>query len=317
MSQRCCYEKYQLVAKINQPNPECIFGNVFISIHKLFYMKNFLAVFDGYKISKSTMDYSIQLTQAANAHLVGVFLDEFIYRSYSAFKVMTTNKNYDAVLKEWDEKDKKKRDAAVLQFQKACEKANISFSIHRDQSIAMQELKHESMFADLIIINEYETFTQFKEKPPTRFIKELLGDVQCPVLVVPNSFKPIDKIVLLYDGAPSAVYAVKMFSYLFGNLEDLPVEVYTVKEELKADLHLPDNKLMREFIKWHFPKATITVAKGNAEEKIQGHLRHRKENELVVLGAYKRGELARWFKISMADILMKELDTPLFIAHNQ
>ena len=278
-------------------------------------MKKFLAVFDGYKMSKSTLDYAIQLTQAANAHLAGVFLDEFLYRTYKVSKVIKTYENYEAIMKNLDEKDKVKRDEAVMQFQKACEKSKITFSVHRDKSIALQELKHESMFADLIIINEYETFTKYKEEPPTRFMKDLLGDVQCPVLVVPNAFKPVDKIVLLYDGGPSALYAVKMFSYLFGNFQDLPVEVYTVNDQME-NLRLPDNKLMREFIKRHFPKATYSVAKGNAEELILGYLRNRKENELIVLGAYRRSELSRWFKTSMADTLMIELDTPLFIAHN-
>lgn len=278
-------------------------------------MKKFLAVFDGYKMSKSTLDYAIQLTQAANAHLAGVFLDEFLYRTYKVSKVIKTYEDYEAIMKKLDEKDKVKRDEAVMQFQKACEKSKITFSVHRDKSIALQELKHESMFADLIIINEYETFTKYKEEPPTRFMKDLLGDVQCPVLVVPNAFKPVDKIVLLYDGGPSALYAVKMFSYLFGNFQDLPVEVYTVNDQME-NLRLPDNKLMREFIKRHFPKATYSVAKGNAEELILGYLRNRKENELIVLGAYRRSELSRWFKTSMADTLMKELDTPLFIAHN-
>ena len=279
-------------------------------------MKKFLAVFDGYKMSKSTLDYAIQMAQVTKAHLVGVFLDEFIYRTYSVTKIIKTYEDYDSVIKKLDAKDKVKRDNAAIQFQKACEKAKITFSIHRDKSIALQELKHESMFADLIIINEYETFTKYKEQLPTRFIKDLLGDVQCPVLVVPNAFKQVDKIVLLYDGGPSALYAVKMFSYLFGNFQDLPVEVYTVNDRME-NLRLPDNKLMREFIKSHFPKATYTVAKGNAEEQILGYLCNRKENELVVLGAYRRSELSRWFKTSMADILMRELYTPLFIAHNQ
>jgi len=48
-----------------------------------------------------------------------------------------------------------------------------------------------------------------------------------------------------------------------------------------------------------------------------GYLRNHKENELVVLGAYRRSEMSRWFKNSMADILMRELNTTLFIAHNQ
>jgi hypothetical protein len=278
-------------------------------------MKKFLAVFDGYKISKSTMAYAVELSTTANAHLVGVFLDEFIYHSYNPVAIYKTYEKPEEVIKQLDEKDKMKRDDAVLQFQKTCEKAKINFSIHRDRSIALQELKLESMFADLIIINEHEKFTQVEEKLPSRFMKELLADVQCPVLVVPENYKPIDKIVLLYDGEPSSVYAVKMFSYLLNPFKGVPVEVFTVNN-WKTDLHLPDNKLMREFIKRHFPEATYTVTKGDAEEQILGFLNNHKENELVVLGAYRRREISRWFKTSMADILMKELDTPLFIAHN-
>ena len=74
---------------------------------------------------------------------------------------------------------------------------------------------------------------------------------------------------------------------------------------------------MREFIKRHFPTAEYHVEKGIAEQTIVGHLVNRSENELVVLGAYQRSELSRLFKTSMADILMKEVDTPLFIAHNK
>ncbi len=280
-------------------------------------MKKFVAVFDGYKMSDSTMNYAIQLTRAENAHLVGVFLDDFIYRSYNVYNVLTGNENYQSVIKELDATDQKKRDAATVQFQQACENAGIQFSIHRDKSIALQELKQESMFADLVIINEYETFSNKKEQPPTRFIRELLSGVQCPVLVVPEAFKPVDKIVLLYDGKPSSLYAIKMFSYLFGSLHQVPVEVFTVNDNAPGSPRLPDNKLMKEFIKRHFPKAQYIIAKGEAEEFIIDHLKKHKENELVVLGAYQRSEPSRWFKSSMADVLMKKLDTPLFIAHHK
>ena len=82
------------------------------------------------------------------------------------------------------------------------------------------------------------------------------------------------------------------------------------------NLHVPDNKLMREFIKRHFPKATFTVIKGDPEEEILQYLEGHRENELVVLGAYRRSEVSRWFKSSMADKLMQDTDTPLFIAHS-
>ena len=280
-------------------------------------MKKFLAVFDGYKMSQSTLQYAIQLTKFTDAHLVGVFLDDFIYHSYNAYEVMTTYKNYEEVFKKLNAKDEEKREKAALEFQEMCEKRGVRFSIHKNKNIAIQEVKRESMFADLIIINGAETFTKYKETLPTRFMKDLLGDVQCPVLVVPSAFKPIDKIILLYDGAPAALHAIKMFSYVLGNPQNLPVEVFTVKEQKNRDLQLPDSKLMREFIKRHFPKATFTVAKGDAEMEISYYLRNHSGNELVVLGAYQRSEISRWFKRSMADLLMKELNMPLFIAHNK
>ena len=61
-----------------------------------------------------------------------------------------------------------KRDEAASRFQQACNKAGIPFSVHRDKNIALRDLKHESMFADLVIINKHETFTRFREEPPTR-----------------------------------------------------------------------------------------------------------------------------------------------------
>jgi nucleotide-binding universal stress UspA family protein len=171
--------------------------------------KKFLVVFDGFKFSESALEYAIQLSKEADAFLVGVFLDEFIYRTYSVSQILTSYKNAEELIKELDEKDKEKREESVKKFERACAETNINYSFHRNTGIAIQELKQESIFADLIVINDSETFNRFVEGTPTRFIKELLADVQCPVLIVPDKFKPIDKITLLYDGAPSSVFAIK------------------------------------------------------------------------------------------------------------
>ena len=81
-------------------------------------------------------------------------------------------------------------------------------------------------------------------------------------------------------------------------------------------MHLPDNKLMKEFMKRHYPKTKYTVMKGWAEDEIVKHLKQTSENAPVVMGAYRRGTVSRWFRESMADALMKEVKLPLFIAHN-
>ena len=279
-------------------------------------MRKFIAALDGYKLSSSTLAYAREFTKIADAHLVGLFLDDFIYRTYNVGKIYKTSGSPEKTIKELDEKDKQKRDAAVSKFQQSCAKADISFSVHRTKRFALQELKHESIFADLLIVNKKESFNRYEEKSPTYFMKDLLGDVQCPVLVTPGNYAPVKKIILLYDGSPSSVYAVRMFSYTFGSFGNLPVEVFTVKEPMGGN-HLPEGKLMKEFVKRHFPEVIFRIAQGTPEKQILEYLQQNGENSIVVTGAYRRSEISRWFKASMADMLMKELELPIFIAHNK
>ena len=192
----------------------------------------------------------------------------------------------------------------------------MSYSVHHDRDTAIHELLHESIYADLLIVNSSETLTAYTEKIPSEFIGDLLSHVQCPVLIVPQRFKPIEKLVLLYDGEPTSVHAIKMFSYMLASLKQTPTEVISVKDGNQTRI-IPDKKLMKEFMKRHFPNAVYSVFKGLPEMAIVDHLKKQKENSLVILGAYRRSTVSRWFRASMADVLMRDLKLPLFIAHNK
>lgn len=278
-------------------------------------MKKFIAVFDGFKMSESTLKYSIQFAQLSNAHFVGIFIEDFIYHSYNIYNILRTSDKAKQLIDELNEEDKKMRAQAVLECEKACQLAKLNYSIHRDKGLALQELLHESVFADLIIINENDNFKRTSEESPTQFMRQLLRDVQCPVLVVPNIYRPIDKVVLLYDGNPSSVYGIKSFSYILDNVLNVPIEVLTVRDQFMANERLPDNKLMREFMKRHFSSVSYTVKNGNVSQEIIAHFQNFGETVLIVLGSYRRSDFSRKFKTSMADILMKKLGTLLYIAH--
>jgi hypothetical protein len=280
-------------------------------------MKKMLAAFDGLKFSTGTRDYAISLAKENDGHLVGLFLEDLAYHSYRIYDLVTEEGGgLDTRRKRLDKKDSKIRATAVANFENSCKKAGIAYSIHKDRNIAIQELLRESIYADLIIIDGNETLSHHPENLPTTFIRHLLQDVQCPVLIVPNKYKPVDQLILLFDGEPSSVHAIKMMSYTLPSLITLPVEVVTVRTS-DQEIHLPDNKLMTEFMKRHFPSATYTPLKGLAETEILKYLKKQKGHPMVVLGAYRRGKVSRWFRASMADILMKEVNFPFFIAHNK
>jgi nucleotide-binding universal stress UspA family protein len=279
-------------------------------------MKKIIAVFDGLKFSKSTRDYAIQIAKENNAHLVGVFLDDPYYQSYKVYDLIGEEGGISPEKqKAFLAADAKTRDEAVAGFEAACRKAGLPYTVRRNKEIATQGLLQESLYADMVVISGYETFTNRNEQAPTGFVRDILSAVQCPVLVVPAHYKPFSKLILLFNGEPSSVHAIKMFSYMLPALKEHPTKVLSVKP-MSQSLHLPDNKLMKEFMKRHFPKAAYKVMKGIPETEIVNFLKQEKQSPLVVLGAYQRGMVSRWFRPSMADVLIKELKLPVFIAHN-
>lgn len=277
-------------------------------------MKKIIAAIDGLKFSDSATKYAVQIAKEMNAHLVGVFLDDATYTSYKIYDVVVKEGASQARLNQYEHDDAEKRKGSADRFESACSDAGISYSIHHDHNIALRELLHESVYADLLIIDSHETLTHHEEKQPTRFIRDLLADVQCPVLLVPHKYKPVESIELLYDGKPSSVYAIKMFSYLLSVFSNLNIELISVKN-IEQNLHLADSRLLKELLKRHFPKISYRVVKGFAEDEIIKYVKSVGPNVLVVLGAYQRGKVSRWFHESMADTLLKEIKSPLFIAH--
>jgi nucleotide-binding universal stress UspA family protein len=280
-------------------------------------MKKFIAAFDGLSFRESTMDYAIYLARHTDAHLVGVFLEDFTRRSYGPMEIANyAGEEVDRRMQDLDESDRESRRESIAQFQAACKTSGIRFSVHRDKNVAMQELLQESIYADLLIINATDSMTRYHEPAPTRFIRELLNDVQCPVVLVPDTYHVVNNIIFLYDGAPSSVHAIRTFSYLFGDLEGMATEVVTVKKEEESIL-LPDSRLIQEFILQHFPEVAVVVLKGDAEVELPAYLKTTKTHPMIVMGAYQRNKLSRLFKPSMADNLVRQVEAPLFIAHQK
>ena len=280
-------------------------------------MHKFIAAIDGLKYSDSTTGYAVQLAKAAGATLAGVFLEDKAYHSYKIYELLDDDGHVSETRRATlEEKDISARAMAVKHFEKACRREGINFIIHHDEKRAIHELLHESLYADLLIIDKKETLTHYDEKVPTNFVHHLLERVSCPVLVVPSVYTPFEKLVLLYDGGPSSVYAIKMFSYMFPQVKALPTEVITVQEH-GDKTGLPDSRLMKEFMRRHFPLAGYTLLKGMPDIAITQHLTRQKQRAIVVAGAYQRSNVSRWFKASLGDTLLQELDAPLFIAHSK
>ncbi len=279
-------------------------------------MNKIIVALDSLRPSEPAVSYAMDLCKSMDAHLVAVFLDDFSNTSYKSHQILhsqyrISEETYIASIQE----DNQTREEAVSHFKEMAGNENLKYTIHHDRNISLIELISESNYADLLIIENKETMAFYAENPPTHFLKHLLQEIHCPVLVVPGEYRKINKILFLYDGEPWSATAIKMFSYLFPVYTEIQVEVLTVKST-KREQHDLNNHLLKEYMKSHFPHTIYTVLNGLADVEIINYLKCKHENELIVLGSYHRGSLSRLVRPSIVETLIQEIKTPLFIDNN-
>ncbi|MBV8255584.1 MAG: universal stress protein [Chitinophaga sp.] len=282
-------------------------------------MQRITAVFDSLKLSDSTLHYALMIAKKQEAQLIGVMPDDPAYDSYSIYQLYKAGAGENTLL-EMEQADRNTRMAAMFRVEKSCQERGIPCKIHNEKNYSLTAVLEESIYTDLMIIDEKETFCRYDMSVPSHFIRDLLSDVQCPVLLVPHDvtasplFPEIDKVVILYDGGPSSMYAVKVFNYLFPAFHELPIVVLSVNQ---WDKPIGAAKLVKEYINDYFPNAEHKIISGHPEEKIVGYLELQEKGTMVVLGAYSRSRVSRWFHESMADILLDNLSIPILVAHNK
>jgi nucleotide-binding universal stress UspA family protein len=278
-------------------------------------MKKISAAFDGLRFSESTLAHSIALAKASKAVLSGVFLESFLYHSYNLEDVIEKDGITKGNVKRHMREDKKVRENCAKIFETACKAAKLKYALHRDIGLTILEVVRESIYSDLLLINNEDTFSTMKQLKPSLFICELLSEVKCPLLVVPTTYHKIERVVILYDGRPRAVTAIKMFHHLFPHMKDLPIEVLFVSA---ADYHRqrPDQELMDEFINCHYPQATSIELRGDHKVLILNHLEKTDPDTLIVMGANQRSRVSRLFTPSLVEKVLEKIDLPVFIVNS-
>jgi nucleotide-binding universal stress UspA family protein len=120
-------------------------------------------------------------------------------------------------------------------------------------------------------------------------------------------------VFLCYDGSPSSVYAAKMFSYIFPNLEDMKTTIVTVNN--KPSNHIKEAYNFKDLLRTHFGEVEYQILHGQAETELVTFLQAHGENSIVVMGAYGRTSLSRLFHQSISNKIIQEVNVPVFITH--
>ena len=275
-------------------------------------MEKILLAIDASYVNINTLDFACYMASLTRSKLTGVFLENTLEDMAPAGGLAYGDPFTGMVLTGIEQKRSMCADNIAI-FKETCVKKNISYNIHHDRNIPLREIIKESRFADLLILDAKTSFITNGEEAPTGFVKKVLMAAECPVIVAPECFTGIDEIVFAYDGSPSAVFAIKQFTYLFPGLDEKKVTLLQINE---FESHAVEERhQITEWLKSHYSVINIVTLNGRLKSALFGYLMG-KTNLMVVMGAFGRSAVSHFFKSSSAEPVIKAINLPVFIAHH-
>lgn len=204
-------------------------------------------------------------------------------------------------------------DGNIEDFKHRCDARGIRYRVHRElYKEALPTLRLESRFADILFMCSQDYYNSLSNTIPSEYMRDILHDVECPVLLVPEQAHYPESIVLAYDGSRSAAYAIRSFANLCPQWTKLPAYlVYTTRD---TPDEIPFQEYAMELAHAHFPQLSTYRLTGENGDDFSAWLSQRK-NPVLVTGAFGRSGLSQLFRHSFAAAVVADKKIPVFIAH--
>jgi hypothetical protein len=191
-------------------------------------------------------------------------------------------------------------------FKDACVQAGLPHSFEIDEPVSIKHLLDLSLFSDLIMANASSNSDEYT-------IKDILVGAHAPVLLVSPASVAAENLILCYDGKPSSIYAIKMFSYLFPEWANLPTKLVHVSSTTNTPL--PYESHFQSWLNQHFGLLEKVILQGDTQEQIVNLIHPNSQASIVVMGSFGENTLSRIFHKSLSNAVLLQTNASLFITH--
>ena len=268
---------------------------------------------DSLNLDENAVQFATYLARLTDSNLTAIFLQDLVREDAVVLPLGEDGSSGEVIMirESADDQDSVElRDENIQLFRELVREAGIPASVYLDNGDPARGIIAESRYADLLVIDPATSFSALYDGPPTRFVKDILQEANCPVVISPKSFEDIDNIIFCYDGSKSSLFAMKQFSYLFPELRSKRAKVI----DLVTGEFAGDKEGVTEWLKYHYDDAEWIAAEPEVTDALFNYLL-RKKNDFVVMGAYGRGLLASFFEEDFEEGTTRTTTLPIFVAH--
>jgi nucleotide-binding universal stress UspA family protein len=278
-------------------------------------IKTILVCIDGSKYSSSALDLSLWLSKALNGqiHALSIADIRLLEGPWLAdlSGVMGTQP-YESLLPQIQEVYEKKALASVnLAAEKAREKGVVCKTETRSGSVVDQIVEAERT-CELVVLGQrgesHETTGEWLGSVVERVVRKSIK----PCLIVPLEFRPIQSILVAYDGSQHANHAL-YFAFELANTLKAKLTILSVEGRNDEEQKSWALKEALEIALKQGVHATPMALHGAAEEKIL-EVASDQKHDLIVMGAYGHTRLRELVLGSVTNHVIRKSPIPVLLS---
>ena len=278
-------------------------------------MEKIIIAIDSQNLDENTVSFACHIAKLTGSKLSAVFLEDRRAARRLAFEaisepVLTAEQTLlEATLEQTE--SHALREKNMIQFKELARGEGVHSSIYLDKGVPAKELIAETLFSDLLILDA-NAFGDIAGEPPSGFVKDIVHNAGCPVIIAPEAFNGIDNIVFCYDGGRSSLYAMKQFAHLFPGLGRQRAKVVDLHPDLTPPL---DQARIVTWLKTHYTAVDWLAVRPDEAAALFSFLGE-KGDDFVVMGAYGKGLLSSFFNQDEQLGITRTTPVPLFITQH-
>ena len=278
-------------------------------------MENMMVILDGSKLNMNTVEFACYLANLTHSKLHLYFMERKIGEEIPRQKFLFALPYVETVTAGDIEENR----INAIQFEEnermvceACTNRGANFEVLKKEHPSLKEFAMESRFADLVVLDPGISLGDDEGSILTHSLEQFLHKSECPIMIAPYAFYGIEALLFAYDGSIASLSAMKSFARLFPELNHLPVTILQISDE--DEFVFGENEKGLNLIASGYPKIQFKHLKGKATDQMLGWLIE-KSKIAVVLGAFGRSFSSMIFKPSLARMIIKTMNLPVFISH--
>lgn len=265
-------------------------------------------------MSKSCLDFACYLGNLTHSRVTGVFLENQAMELRSVEDIREKGVTEAVPGAPIAQQKELYRDENISRFSRHCEYNGVDYTVHQHTGMPLKAVLKESRYADLLVVDAATSFSWRPESTPTAFVRELLEEAECPVIIAPDKFDGINELIFTYNGSNACMYAMRQFTYLLPQLCGHKATVLCVAA--KGHPAKEEMEKLNEWLHTHYPEGSLLVLEDdNVQARLLEYL-YEKEKVMIVMGAYGRNMLSNLLVPNPMKPVLQLVNQPVFVAHH-